>query len=122
MTQDFERVRHSAATSGIATAGRRLIEVATAAWSSSAIGGRWASTRGAFARATPALRVRWWAITIAVAGAAHVVLRSLMSSTVTPAMPLAVYIVIIAAGAAIAWQADAFHRAWDGSRLSRLLK
>jgi hypothetical protein len=64
---------------------------------------------------TPAARLRWWATMIAVAAAGHVVLRSFMSSTVAPAMPLGLYLVIAAAGALIAWQAEAFHRAWFGS-------
>lgn len=120
MTHDFDRVRQSAHTSALATAGRRAITVTAAAWSSSAVGGWWTDTRDAFARATPPRRLRWWAITIAVACATHLVLRPLMSSTVAPAMPPGLYILIAASGAVIAWQAEAFHRAWLGSSVRGL--
>ena len=122
MTDDFQRVRQHARTSAIATAGRRLIAVVTAAWTASAMGGWWTAATGACARATPAARLRWSAVAMAVAAAVHVVLRSFLSSTVAPAMPLGLYVVMAAGGALIAWQADAFHRAWHGSRVSRLFK
>lgn len=122
MTDDFERVRESAMTSAIAHRGRRLVSVASTAWPTSVIGRWWTRTRELFARATPAARLRWWAITISVAAIAHVALRSLMSSTVAPAAPLAVYLVLAGAGVAIAWQADACHRAWRASRLRAFAK
>ena len=117
---DFKHVRHSAAGSGIATAGRRVIAILTAEWATSTVGGSWNAVSASFARATPAARVRWWAITIAIAATAHIALRALMSSTVAPGMPLGVYVVIVAGSAVIAWQAEGFHRGWHGSRLSRL--
>lgn len=122
MTGDFERVRHSAQASVIARTGRRVIDIATTAWGTSAVGGWWTRTGHAFARATPVIRLRWWAITIGVGAVTHVVLRSFMSSTVAPAMPLGLYAVIAAGSAVVAWQADAFSRAWRGSRVSRAFK
>ena len=115
MTRDFDRVTRSAQASAIAQAGRRVIAVTTAAMASSAIGAWWAGVRGSFARATPAARLRWWAITIGVAAVAHIGLRLLMSSTVSPAMPIAIYAVIAAGCALIAWQVEGFHRAARGS-------
>ena len=119
MTHDFDRARASAHSSAIARTGRRLMTVAASAWTSSAIGGSWRRTREAFAHATPARRVWWWAFTIGVASAVHLVIRSFLSTTVAPGMPIAVYIVIAAASAVIAWKADAFHRAWRGSKVAR---
>jgi hypothetical protein len=122
MTDDFLRLREHARTSAIATASRRLIAAATAAWTTSAVGGWWAATIRPFAGAAAAARLRWSAIAIAVAAAGHVVLRSFLSPTVAPAMPLGLYVVIAMGGAVIAWQAEAFHRAWRGSRASRVFK
>ena len=44
MTGDFERVRHSAQASVIARTGRRVIDIATTAWGTSAVGGWWTRT------------------------------------------------------------------------------
>ena len=118
MINDFDRLRHSARSSAIATAGRRMISLVAAAWETSAVG-RWSgAAQAAFTRATPAARLRWWATTIGVAAAAHLVLRAFMSSTVRPAVPASFYIVIAVASALIAWRADAFYRAWYDSRLA----
>jgi hypothetical protein len=120
MTHDFERVRQSARTSAIAGAGCRVIAAVTSAWASSAVAGRWRHASDAFRHSPPPARLRWWAIAIGAAAVAHVGLRALMSSTVAPAMPMAVYIAIAAGSALVAWQAQGFQRAWHGSRLSRL--
>lgn len=62
------------------------------------------------------------ALAIAVAAAVHLVLRAFMPATVIPALPLTFFIGVAALATLIAWQPDAFHRAWRSSRLPRLFR
>jgi hypothetical protein len=120
VSHDFERVRVIAAQSGIA----RVLSITGAtvetAWRTSAIGRRLEPLVGRLAVTAPADRVRWCATALAVAAIAHLVLRSLMSLTIAPALPVAVILTVAAGSTLVAWQADAFHRAWHGSQLARL--
>jgi hypothetical protein len=120
LSDDFERVRVIAARSRIARVLSITEATVEAAWRTSAIGRRLKPLMGRLAVTAPPDRVRWCATALAVAAVAHLALRSLMSSTIAPALPAAVALTIAAGSTLVAWQAGAFHRAWPGSRLSRL--
>ena len=110
---DHSRIIHVARTSAVMT---------RAAWRSS-LTGRLIGAARTSVMATPALlQLRWGALVIAVAAAGHLILRSMMSITVSPAMPASLVTGIAILAAAVAWQPAAFARAWRSSRVAVRLR
>lgn len=120
MSEDFRCVRQSAIDSRLARSARRGRHVFAIAWRTSVIGRRMRHVRAEYSQGPVPSRIRWWATTLAVAAAGHLVLRPFLSATVAPALPaLGIAGAGIAAGF-VAWQAAHFHHAWHRSRLARL--
>lgn len=120
MTSDFERVRAAAARSMVGQALRSTTAAIRAAWGASMAGQSLQRLIRPFATEPPARRLQCCATAIAIAIAVHLVFRALMPATVVPALPAPLMLAVAALAAAAAWQADAVHRAWVQSALSRL--
>ena len=56
---------------------------------------------------------------LGVAAAGHLVLRSFMSATVAPSMPVMLFAGVAALAGLVAAQPEAFIRAWRSSRIAR---
>ena len=109
---DFERVRRAATNSWLIGRASRMADVLALAWPASVVGGALNRSAEQLARLAVADRVRWVATTIAIAALAHLALRATLPRTVVPAMPAMLIAGIAAFAAVVAWQADAFARAW----------
>jgi hypothetical protein len=121
MNAEFEHLGRAAAGSRGGQLATRIGATVPAAWGSSAVGRHTGALRSAFRSASTVERLRWIATSLAVAGAGHLVLRTLMPPTVAPALPAVVFAGIVAIGGAIAWFPEAFVRAWRDSRLARAI-
>jgi hypothetical protein len=120
MSDEFERVRASARHS-------RLGRLAAAARDTTIAAARSSNTAAAIRRASQAFiatpsagRLRVVALALAVASAAHLLIRGVMSEAVVPAVPAAVFVVAGVLGALVAWQPGSFITAWRTSRVARL--
>ena len=120
MTQEFDRVRESFASS---LAGRILssvTQIIASAWHSSAFASAMRRITGEASGAT--VFIRAIAIAIAVAALLQPVLMQMTSRTVRPAMPLFVFVTIALAAAAAAWRPEVIAASWPQSRLARWLR
>jgi hypothetical protein len=122
MSREFERVRESARSSRLGQAADVTIRAVAAAARSSRSGALLRRLRHEFRASSPSRQWRCVALAIAVAAAVHFVLRAFMPATVIPALPLTFLIGVAALATLIAWQPEAFHRAWRSSRLPRLFR
>jgi hypothetical protein len=112
MNREFPRATRAARESILGRTMMKSLELIAAAWGTSVVRAWSLGSHDRFVSTTAPARLRWTATTIATAAVAHLALRQLLSSTVAPALPM-IFIAGIAAGAAIvAWQAEAFERAW----------
>ena len=122
MKTGFEGVGQSTARSTVGHIARFAGAALAAAWQSSVPGRLAGAGRHEFASATVTARVRWCATVVGVAAVGHLVLRTLMSATVAPAMPLMLFAGVAALAALVAAQPEAFIRAWRSSRTARTLQ
>ena len=119
MKTGFEGVGQSTTRSTVGQIARFAGAALAAAWPSSTLG-RWAAAyRHEFASAAVTVRLRWCATVIGVAAAGHLLLRTFMSATVAPAMPVMLFAAVAAIAALVAAQPEAFIRAWRTSRTAR---
>jgi hypothetical protein len=112
MSDEFLLVRRAARDSRLGGWFETARAILIASWRSSAIGGILQHADAQFHATDLSVRIRWIGITVAVASIAHLVLRSLLSSTVVSALPTLLFAGIATLGALVAWQAAAFERAW----------
>ena len=118
----FEDINTVAAKSRVAHAAAAAAGVMAAAWRSSRIG-RWiGDARALFVMAPSTMRVRWYALVVGSAAFGHLALRAAMPKAILPATPPALFIAIAVVAVAVAWQPEAFQRAWRASRLARGFK
>jgi hypothetical protein len=75
---------------------------------------------GSFIATAPPARLRLVALALAVAVAAHLLLRSAMSEAVVPALPTPLLVAAGVLAILVSWQAAPFTRAWQTSRVARL--
>lgn len=112
MTGDFGRVRDAATHSWLFRRAGAVTELLIAAWRSSRVGSTVDASLASLADVGTAQRIRWIATAIAIAAVAHLAIRSTLASTVVPALPALLIAGVAVFGAVVAWQADAFARAW----------
>jgi hypothetical protein len=119
MTGDFHNVREAGAESWIGRGVAALRARFAAAWRTSRLGNALGRAEVSWTAQARAARIRWVATTISVAAVAHLAMRPLMSPTVIPAMPAVLFVFVAIGTAIVAWQAEAFERAWRQSRFAR---
>jgi RIO-like serine/threonine protein kinase len=112
MSGEFELVRRTARESWLMRRADALTQVLNAAWRSSITGAAVNTSLKQLSNLAPVARIRWAGTTIAIAALAHLALRSMLSSTVVPALPTLLIAGVAAFSAIVAWQAAAFERAW----------
>jgi len=112
MSDEFLLVRRAARDSRLGRWFETARAILMASWHSSAVGGIVHHTAAQLHATDLADRIRWIGITVAVASIAHLVLRSLVSSTVVSALPTLLFAGTATLGVVVAWQAAAFERAW----------
>ena len=119
MSREFESVRASARSSRLGQAAGVTTRAVAAAWRASTIALWLHRLRHDYRASSPSMRWQGVAVAIAVAAAGHLVLRAFMPAAVVPALPVTFFIGVTALAALVAWQPEAFHRAWRSSRLPR---
>ena len=122
MSREFESVRASARSSRLGQAARVTTRALSAAGRGSTIASWLRRLRHDFRASSPSMRWQGVAVAIAVAAAVHLVLRAFMPAAVVPALPVTFFIGVTALAALVAWQPEAFHRAWRSWRLPRRLR
>jgi hypothetical protein len=120
MSDDFERVRARARHSRLGRFAGATRNTTIAAARSSNIAAAMRRASQEFIATTSAGRLRWVALALAVASAAHLLIRSVMSEAVVPALPAAVFVAAGVLSALVAWQPGSFITAWHTSRVARL--
>ncbi len=122
MNTGFEGVRESTARSAVGHIGRVAGAALAAAWQSSVPGRLARACHHELTSAAVTMRLRWCATVVGVAAAGHLVLRTFMSATVAPAMPMLLFAAVAAIAALVAAQPEAFIRAWRTSRTARMFE
>ena len=90
----------------------RIAEIGAASMRSSRAMKRWRTLGREFLALTLAERIRWVAVTLAVAASGHLLLLALVPTRLRPAVPRLLWIVVAGASTAVALTAPALAVAW----------
>ena len=119
MTQDFDIVRASYASSRPARVWAGLRRVTESAWRTSTFAAALYRATRQWSAASAATLIRSVAAAIAVAAALQPVLMQVMPISVRPALPAFAFVVIAMLFAAAAWRSETVAVAWPTSWLGR---
>ena len=110
MTSEFDHVRAAFWSSLPARVLTRIGSVTRSAWRSSFFNAKTARVAHALSSKPAAQRIQMAAVAVAVAAGLQPFLMWMMSPTIRPAMPIAVYIGVVLIAAFVAWQAQPLAR------------